>query len=64
MDVECATPKESLNDRDESIEPGKDVANVVEVVTDLGNDVSLPMNWPLGKKVFNVAVPSLLGFVM
>ena len=29
-----------------------------------GSDQSLPLDWPLGKKIFNMAIPSILCFVV
>lgn len=64
VDVELATPKGSMNETSECVEPTKGIVNGVEVAAGVDIDLSLPMNWPLGKKIFNVAVPSLLGFVI
>ncbi|KAF8847566.1 MFS general substrate transporter [Acephala macrosclerotiorum] len=52
-----------MKESSSSVEPTKDIVNDVEDAAGVDIDLSLPMNWPLGKKIFNVAVPSLLGFV-
>lgn len=39
-------------------------STTTEKVEDVAVDTSMPLNWPTSKKVFNMAIPSILCFVV
>ncbi len=53
----------SYTSQNKEAETAKD-ATASDVRENAGLDVSLPLNWPIRKKVINMAVPSFICFVV
>lgn len=64
VDIECTSPNPSNPDSEKSGSTMGIIKVGIEDTTYLAPDVSLPMNWPMKKKVFNMAIPALLCFVV